>query len=181
MTHMKKVLIISSTLRINGNSELLAKEFQKGALEAGNEVEFVTLRDKNISFCKGCFACQKLGKCVINDDANEIVDKMSNADVIVWSTPTYYYSMSGQMKTLIDRANSLYCRENKFKDVYLLITATEDEDYTPKHVIGGVQGWIDCFEGVTLKDTLFVGGVTDPNDILKNEKLKKAYDLGKAI
>lgn len=90
---MKKVLIISTSLRANSNSELLAKEFQKGAKDAGNEVTFVSLKNKNISFCRGCLSCQKLGKCVIKDDANEITDLMCESDVIVWATPIYYYEM----------------------------------------------------------------------------------------
>ena len=66
----KKVLIISTSIRPNSNSELLANAFADGARESGNVVELVSLKDKAISFCKGCLACQKLGRCVINDDAN---------------------------------------------------------------------------------------------------------------
>ena len=110
----KKVLIISTSLRTCSNSEILAKEFEKGAVEAGNEVEFITLKDKTINFCKGCLSCQALGHCVIEDDANLIVEKILNTDVIVWATPVYYYEMSGQMKTMIDRANSLFESDYKF-------------------------------------------------------------------
>ena len=113
----KKILIISTSLRPNANSEILAHETEKGAKDSGHEVEFVTLKDKTIKFCKGCLACQKLGKCVIDDDANEITNKMKNADVIIWATPVYYYEMSGQMKTLIDRANSLFATGHEFKEV----------------------------------------------------------------
>ena len=178
---MKKVLIISTSIRSGSNSEILAHEFQKGAIEAGHNVEFISLKNKTINFCRGCLACQKLGKCVINDDAVEIADKMCESDVIVWATPIYYYEMSGQMKTLIDRANSLYSRNYKFKEVYFLSVAAEDEEGTPSKAINGLLGWIDCFEGVELKGTLFVGDVNDPNDILKNKKMHLAYDLGKAI
>jgi multimeric flavodoxin WrbA len=178
---MKKVLIISTSLRNGSNSELLAKEFEKGAKEAGNDVEFISLRGKNFTFCKGCFACQKRGRCVINDDANEIVDKMCESDVIVWATPIYYYEMSGQMKTLIDRANSLYARDYKFKDVYLLTVAQEDEKYTPEKAINGLQGWVDCFDGVELRNTLFAGGYNDPNEIKNSNKLKEAYELGRRL
>ena len=117
---MKKVLIVSTTLRKGGNSQLLAEAFAAGAKEAGNQVEVVSLRDKNIAFCRGCFACQKIGKCIIKDDANEIADKICEADVVVWATPIYYYEMSGQMKTMIDRANSLYSRDYKFREDRLL-------------------------------------------------------------
>lgn len=106
---------------------------------------------------------------------------MCEAEVIVWSSPIYYYEMSGQMKTLIDRANSLYSRDYKFREIYFLITATEEENYVPEKAINGLQGWIDCFEGVTLKDALFVGGVTDANEIKNNNKLHQAYEMGRNI
>ena len=178
---MKKVLIISASIRSGSNSEALAHEFEKGAKEAGNAVEFVSLKDKNIAFCRGCFACQKLHKCVINDDANAITDKICESDVIVWATPIYYYEMSGQMKTMIDRANSLYSRDFKFREVYLLTVAADDGEQTPERAINGLQGWIDCFDGVELKGTLFAGGVNGPNEIAGSEKLREAYELGKSI
>ena len=99
----KKVLIISSSPRKGGNSETLAAAFAKGAREAGNQVETVYLREKQVGFCKGCFACLKLGHCVIQDDAVEIAAKMHNADVLVFATPVYYYCVSGQLKTMLDR------------------------------------------------------------------------------
>ncbi len=69
----KKVLILSSSPRKGGNSETLAAAFAKGAQEAGNQAELVHLRETQYGFCKGCFACLKLGHCVIKDDAVEIV------------------------------------------------------------------------------------------------------------
>ncbi len=104
----KKVLILSSSPRKGGNSETLAAAFAKGAQEAGNQVELVHLREKQYGFCKGCFACLKLGHCVIKDDAVEIVSQMHDADVLVFATPVYYYSVSGQLKTMLDRANPLF-------------------------------------------------------------------------
>ena len=65
---MKKILVISSSLRHDSNSDALAEAFAKGAAEAGNEVESITLKGKNLHFCTGCLACQKTQKCVIADD-----------------------------------------------------------------------------------------------------------------
>ena len=65
---MKKVIVISTSLRAGSNSDMLANQFVEGAKAAGNSVEKISLAWKNISFCKGCLACQKLGKCVIKDD-----------------------------------------------------------------------------------------------------------------
>ena len=177
----KKVLIISTSIRPNSNSELLAKSFADGAKESGNNVELVSLKDKTIGFCKGCLACQKLGRCVIMDDANEITEKMLNAEVIVWATPIYYYEMSGQMKTMIDRANSLYPRDYQFRDVYLLATAAEDEAYVDEGAVKGLQGWIDCYEKARFSGKIFAGGFSAPKEIGGCEKLKEAFEMGKAI
>lgn len=175
----KKVLVIETSLRKGSNSDELAESFAKGAEEAGNEVEIVSLKGKKIAFCTGCFACQKLGRCVINDDANEITEKILEAEVVVWATPVYYYEMSGQMKTMIDRANSLYPRDYKFREVYLLSTAAEDEVDVDEKAAAGLQGWIDCFEKAEFKGRVFAGGVNACGDIKDHEALIEAYEMGK--
>ena len=177
----KKVLIIETSLRSGSNSDRLAERFAEGAKEAGNEVEIVTLKGKTIGFCTGCFACQKTGSCVVRDDANEITEKILGADVIVWATPIYYYEMSGQMKTMIDRANSLYSRDYQFREVYLLSCAAEDEDYVDRNAVGGVKGWVDCFEKAEFKGTVFAGGVNERGDIEGHKTLEEAYCLGKTV
>jgi len=179
---MKKVLIISTSLRNNANSEILAHETEKGAKSAGHEVEFISLKDKVLNFCKGCMACQKLGKCVINDDGNEILEKMKNAEVIVWATPVYYYEMSGQMKTLIDRANALFSTPHNIKEVYVISTSADSGKNVIQAVLNGVNGWIACLNGVNLRGCLDGGGLEAPNDALKNQELlSKAFELGKNI
>lgn len=177
----KKVVVISTSLRGNSNSEQLAHSFAKGAEDAGNSVEFISLKGKKIGFCIGCLACQSKGECVIKDDALAIEQAVLNADVVAFSTPIYYYEMSGQMKTLLDRMNSLYPKDYRFRDVYMLSVAAEDEDHTPKRAESGLQGWIDCFEKAELKGTLFIGGMNGPNDINGNEKLNKAYEMGERV
>lgn len=177
----KKVLIITTSFRQNSNSDVLASSFAKGAESAGNLVETVSLKDKIISFCKGCLACQKIGHCVINDDALEITEKIKNSDVIVWATPIYYYEMSGQMKTMIDRANSLYTNDYAFRDIYLLSTAAEDEDGVDERTIHGLEGWIECFEKAHLAGKVFAGGLSNSGDIKGHPALNKAYNMGASI
>ena len=178
---MKKVLVISTSLRNHSNSHAMAEAFARGAMESGNEVELISLQDKDIRFCRGCLACQKTGKCVINDDAPAIVAKMHDADVIAFATPIYYYEMSGQMKTLLDRANPLYGSDYSFTDIYMLTCAAEDEPEVPGRAISGLGGWIDCFERASLKGNVFAGGVTDPNEIQGHKALAEALEMGKAI
>ena len=178
---MKKVIVISTSLRVGSNSGMLADKFIEGAQAAGNEVEKITLSGKSIGFCKGCLACQKLGKCVIDDDANAIMQKVLEADVVCWATPIYYYEMSGQMKVLIDRMNAMYSLDYKFRDVYMLTTAAEDEPEVPKRAEAGLTGWIDCYPKSRLAGKLFCGGVDAPRTIEGNAKLQEAYQLGKNI
>lgn len=178
---MKKVIVISTSLRAGSNSDMLADKFIEGAQAAGNEVEKITLSGKSIGFCKGCLACQKLGKCVIDDDANAIMQKVLEADVVCWATPIYYYEMSGQMKVLIDRMNAMYSLDYKFRDVYMLTTAAEDEPEVPKRAEAGLTGWIDCYPKSRLAGKLFCGGVDAPRTIRGSVKLQEAYQLGKNI
>lgn len=177
----KKVLVISTSLRSGGNSETLAEAFMHGARSAGNEVEKISFVDKTIGFCKGCLACNKLGYCVIPDDAVEIAKKMSEADVIAFATPIYYYEMCGQMKTMLDRANPLYGTDYRFRDIYMLSTAAEDEDTAADKAKIGLQGWIDCFPKAKLAGTVLASGVNAVGEIKGHSALQEAFDLGKAI
>ena len=177
----KKVLILSSSPRKGGNSETLAAAFAKGAQEAGHQVETVYLREKQVGFCKGCFACLKLGRCVIKDDAVEIAAKMHDADVLVFATPVYYYCVSGQLKTMLDRANPLFDTDYAFTKAYLLATAAEDAPETVEGTVKAVQGWVDCFERCELVDTIFAGGVNNIGEIAGHPALERAYRVGKEI
>ena len=178
---MSKVVVLSTSLRAGSNSHALAEQFAAGAKDAGHEVELISLRGKEIKFCIGCFSCQTKGKCVFKDDVPAIMESVLNADVVCWATPIYYYEMAGQMKTLIDRLNALYPLDYKFRDVYLLTTAAEDEEETPKRAEAGLTGWIDCFPKSRLAGTLFCGGVNDPREIEGNAKLQDAFESGKAV
>ena len=179
---MSSVILITTSLRAGSNSDRLADEVERGAKDAGCDVVRVSLKGKEIKFCKGCLACQKTQRCVIKDDAVEIAERIGNADALVYFTPIYYYEMSGQMKTLLDRCNPLYTSDYKFRKVYLVTTAAEDDDRVPEKAIAGLQGWIDCFEKATLAGTLFCGGVNDAKEVEKYAgKLTEAYNFGRNL
>lgn len=177
----KKVLVITSSFRKGGNSDSLAEAFANGAREAGNEVEIISLADKTIGFCKGCLACGKTQRCMINDDAVEIAEKMKNAETIAFATPVYYYSVSGQLKTMLDRANPLFTTDYNFRDIYLLASAAEDGEETVTGTQTALQGWIDCYEKAKLARTIFAGGVNDKGDIAGHKALEEAYNTGREI
>ena len=175
----KKILVLSTSPRKGGNSEALADEFVRGAQEAGHSVEKITLYDKTIGFCKGCLSCLNTRRCVIRDDADAIAQAMLTADVIAFATPIYYYGMCGQMKTLLDRANPLYGTEYRFRDIYLLTAAAEEDAHTPDGTVTGLQGWISCFEKARLAGSVFAGGVTSVGEIKGHPALNQAYELGR--
>lgn len=177
----KRVLVITTSLRPRSNSEALADEFMRGAMESGHEVEKISLRDKNIQFCRGCLACQHTRKCVIMDDMSSIIGHMHDADIIAFATPIYYYEMCGQMKTLFDRANPLYGSDYCFRDIYLFTAAAEDEEEVPQRAVGGLEGWIACFPKARLSGSVFAGGVTGMGEIVGHKALAQAYEMGKNV
>lgn len=176
----KKVVIISSTPRVNGNSHVLSEEFKKGAEEAGNEVTLISLRENKINFCIGCYFCQSNGKCFQNDGMNEILEKILEADVLVFATPIYFYDVCGQLKAFIDRFLPKY-EEIKNKDLYLIATAGENEKEAVSGAINTIQGFLDCVENVELKGVVYGVGLHDIGDAKNSDKAKEAYEMGKNI
>lgn len=144
-------------------------------------MEQISLRGRSIAFCMGCLACQSAGQCVIQDDAVEIAEKMGRAEVIAFATPIYYYEMSGQMKTLLDRANALFASDYAFRDIYLLTAAAEEDDQVPARAESGLTGWIDCFEKARLAGTVFAGGVNGPGETVGHPALERARAMGRQV
>ena len=177
----KKVFIVSSTPRKNGNSDILAEEFARGAAEAGHLVRKVNLREIELRFCIGCLYCQSHDGCVLRDGVNPLLSEVQASDVLVFATPIYYYEMCGQLKTFLDRMNPLYPRENRFRDVYLLASAAEDEPSAMDGAVKGVQGWIDCFDGVRLAGVVRATGVNAAGEVRNTDAGKEAYQMGKSI
>ena len=104
------------------------------------------------------------------------------AETLVFVTPIYYYEMSGQMKTLLDRMNTLYSSDYKFRRVYMLSVATEDGEHVPEKAVSGLGGWVDCFEKAELTGSLFCGGISDPKEAAERSgELQEAYDFGRAM
>lgn len=174
----KKVVVIKTSLRLNSNSDILADYFINGAKDSGNDVEVISLKDKTIGFCKGCLACQKTQVCTIKDDAIEIAKSVLNADVVVFASPVYYYGIAGQMKTLLDRLNPLFTMDYKFRAIYFLATAAEDDMEAFVGPEKGLNGWIECYSKAYLAGTVYSKGVTDALDIKGHNELDKAYHMG---
>ncbi|MDO4161606.1 MAG: flavodoxin family protein [Pseudomonadota bacterium] len=176
----KKILILSGSPRLHGNSDTLCDEFRRGAEDAGHTVEKIRLSDKKINYCLGCGICNNTKKCVQKDDMAEILTKMLNADVIVLASPVYFYGMNGQMKTLIDRTVPQYT-DMTDKDFYFIISAADSSKENMAKVIDGFRGFTaDCLDNAHEKGIICGLGAWQKGDIERNQKaLKQAYDFGK--
>ena len=108
-----KVLGVVGSQRKNGNTSALVKEALKPFEENGIDTELLFLGDYNINDCNGCDGCQDTFRCIVDDDMQDIYPKILEADAIVLGSPTYFYNISGDMKTFIDRC---YCFEAFDKD-----------------------------------------------------------------
>ena len=103
-----KVLLINGSPHEHGCTRAALDEVARTLSECGVETELINLGAGPFSGCRACGGCAKTGRCVIADDAPEITAAMHDADVIAFATPIYYYELSGQLKTLLDRSNSLF-------------------------------------------------------------------------
>lgn len=180
-----KVIILSSSPRRNGNSEILCKQFAQGAAEAGHEVEMVNLNDYHIGFCRACEYCRQHDHvCVLKDDANQIIDKIIQADVFVMTTPVYFYSLSGQLKTLIDR---MFAREYEIRDseknkkAYLILTSGSPDLKQMTGTVESFRGFIQVLSKVEEGGIIYGLGAFKKGDALTHPAYKEAYEMGKMI
>ncbi|MFR9166623.1 MAG: flavodoxin family protein [Dysgonomonas sp.] len=174
----KKILILSASPRRHGNSDTLCDQFAFGAQQAGHDVEKVFLRDKKIKYCTGCYTCEKTGGiCTYKDDMPELLQKMIDADVLVLSTPVYFYCMNAQLKTIIDRTVARYT-EIKDKDAYLIATAGEEEMKAMEGTITSFRGFLDCLENVREAGLILGHGVHQLGEVKQNPAMQEAYQAG---
>lgn len=174
----KNVLIISSSPRANSNSLGLCKQFYKGAKEAGHNVELINLKDKKIGYCIGCRACESTGVCFQKDDMQEIQQKMLKANVIVFATPVYFYSMSAQLKTLIDRTTPFYTEVKS--DIYIFVTAWDANKNNLLSTVEAIRGLTrDCFENCQEKGVIVCANTSHQGEVNSKPEYNQAYEMGK--
>jgi len=176
----KKVLILSSSPRKNGNSNALCNRFMEGAIEASHQVEKVVLEEKKINYCTGCYACKGNGLCVQKDDMARILASMIAADVIVLATPVYFYTMCAQMKTVIDRTVARYTKIAN-KDFYFILAAADSNKAAMEPTIEGFRAFTSCLPGAKEKGIVYGTGAWEVGDILASRAMKQAYEMGKAL
>lgn len=176
----KKVLILSGSPRKNGNSDILCDKFAKGALENGHEVEKIRVAEKNIGYCRACYACRGTGVCAIKDDMEEILQKMIDCDVMVLASPVYFYSIDAQLKALIDRSVARWT-EVKDKEFYYIVTAADGEIEAAETTIACFRGYADCVEGAKEKGIIYGMGVYEKGEVKTTKAMTEAYEMGKKV
>ena len=179
---MKKVLILSGSPRKGGNSDILCDQFAKGALEQGNEVEKIFVAEKKIAPCSGCYFCRKSGgRCALNDDMGEILQKIIDCDVLVLSSPVYFYSMSAQLKAVIDRTVARWT-EIANKELYYITTAAEEDEDTMDGTLACMRGFAKCIDGYYEQGVLYGKGLYEKGEVLNRPELMQiAYEMGLAV
>lgn len=191
---MKKILIIQGGGRPNGNTDQLVKAFAKGAGDTGHEVEIISLFKNEVKGCLGCNACRYRKPCVQKDSFNEIVPKIMCADLLVFASPLYFWTISSRIKAFIER---LYCiaeedndpplgRYERYpeKDCALLMTAADNFFWTFEQAASYYKFTLVDYIGFHDKGMLLAGGCGDTNgkpQINKTEHLFAAYQFGKEI
>lgn len=106
-----RVLGISASPRRDGNSDVLLHQTLSGAQQADAVVEYLRLCDYRIAGCQECYDCTARGQCSVKDDYQAILDKMLEADRLVFATPVFFMTVSAQAKLLIDRGQCLWVRQ----------------------------------------------------------------------
>jgi len=189
----KKIMIICGCPRKNGNTMTLVNWAKTGAEETGASVEIVDAANLNYKTngCISCYGCQKSDefKCVIKDDASEILARISEQDVVILATPVYFMGVSAQLKLILDRMFSLvkivsetdvkHCLQKpKFG---LIATAGGDENSGLNLTIANMKAAAEFF-GKTLEVFSLPLTPMNPKDLLSNSALKeKALNFGKRL
>ena len=178
---MKKVLILEGSPRRNGNSAILSDELARGAEEAGCSVEKVKIAGKKIAGCLGCNGCFRNGGiCVQKDDMAEIREKMLAADVIVLDSPIYFYSMTAQMKAVIDRSYAFF-QQLEGKTFYFLITCGAPDEAFTETMLASLRGFTCCIPNVKEGGYVLGTSAMEAGEIRSTAAMTEAYQLGRGI
>lgn len=191
---MKKIVILLGGGRPRGNTAQLAEAFAKGAQAAGHQVEILPLRQYKVHGCIGCNACRYGKPCVQKDDFLQLVPKLLEADLIVFASPLYFWTISSQLKAVIERFYSLAQEDPQppmgryekypFRDCALLMTSADNFFWTFEQAVAYYRFALVRYIGFRDKGMLLAGGCGSTNgaaQIEKTDYLRQAYDFGKAI
>lgn len=180
----KNIVVLNGSPRKKGNTSTLVTEFIRGANESGNDVTEFLLEEMSISGCKGCFGghSSKECPCVQQDNMNKIYPAIKKCEVVVLASPLYYWNMSGQIRTAIDRLFALEEGDGNLLRGHdrssALLMAAEGHGFDD--VVTYYDHLLEHLKWKNLGHVL-AGGNGDVGDINGKIEIAKAYELGRSI
>jgi multimeric flavodoxin WrbA len=175
------ILVLSGSPRKGGNTDLLVDAFVKGA-SPKHHVEVVSVHDYKINPCMGCNACfrREDHACCQKDDMQIVYEKMAKAEMLVIASPVYFYGLSAQLKTVIDRFhNPIRDTFHIHKMALLLVGAAS----LPELFDSILVQYELCLKFFKMEDVgrVLVRGAKDKGDVKNGDSLQKAFELGQSI
>ncbi|PXX54262.1 NADPH-dependent FMN reductase [Hungatella effluvii] len=175
------IVVLQGSPNRSGSTAILAENFERGAAEAGHRIQHIDVAAKNIRPCTGCVTCGYEGPCVIKDDNRQIREAVLGADMLVFATPLYYYGMSAQLKTVVDR----FCAYNssinrKHMKSALLAVAWNSDGWTFDALESHYQTLVRYLNFVDQGMVLGRGCGT-PQMTAKTQYPASAYRLGREL
>ena len=188
-TDVTKVLTLLGSPRKKGNTAALADQINKGAEKAGAVVESLYLNGMQIKPCQGCYACQAAERpgCAVDDDMQQIYPRLLNADAWVIASPVYWFTMSAQMKTVLDRCFALFNEgqlQSPFAGKRIAIAMSYgDTDAFSSGCVNALRTFQDAFSYVGAEIVGMVYGTAEePGEIKSNLGLmQQAEELGRKL
>ena len=176
---MKNILVIVGSGHVQGNTSSLTDAFIKGAKETGHHVQKIIL-NKNIQGCLGCGSCQKNAhQCVIKDDMINYYSLFNKADILVLASPLYFWSISGRLKSFIDRLYAISTNdEYPSKDTYLLMTCGSKGGHAFEQAVSFYHFFTNALKWKN-QGMVLAGGCKENH--IDEKYLEEAYRIGKAI
>lgn len=179
---MAKIVIISGSPVINGNTDILVQAFADGIDRTKNTVEIISVVGKNINGCIGCDCCFTDAKhdCVIKDDMKGVYASLADADVIVAATPLYFYGVSSQLKSLIDRLHNPIRNSFKVKKLVLLAVGADTKKEVFDSLVTAYKAVLKYFS-LENGGIITVNGMKNKGDIRKDAALDAARELASSL
>jgi len=181
-----KVLGISGSPRIGGNTDILLDKFLEGAESKGAETEKIILNKLKFVPCQECENIRDDGECVIHDDMHGLYKKIKEADVFVLASPIFFGSLSAQAKMMIDRFQCVWRLKyalnkdtgyKKKKAAFISVEGSNRDDFfkNARSIVKNLFATINA----DYEEELFCSGVDEKASILNHQGcLKKAFELG---
>lgn len=181
-----KVLGLIGSPRMDGNTTKLVNAILEGAAENGAETKVYNLSKMDINPCKGCMTCKIEGKCVIDDDMQQLYDEIQAADAVVLGSPLYMWEVTAQTKLFIDRLIAFInldfsTRLNLPKKLFLAYTQGNPDPNNFKQYFDYMEG-LFSFLHFDVQGSIVAAGTSNPGDILQQaDVLAKAKEIGKSL